>query len=175
MAWTSSQSFEEHVGVAAGGDQVGPGAEFGGVVLDELPSPCRECRGRRRGGSPARSILPECRRSVAASVDERQAGRSCRGARRAAWRTPGAIAPPRNSPASLQTLTVMAVPASTTTHALPICSYAAATFSTRSTPVCSGCSVVTLIGKFEVLADPHDAAAAVACRRPGNRGRPSPG
>jgi len=36
------------------------------------------------------------------------------------------------------TQTVMAVPASTTTHAFPICSYAAAMLSTRSTPVCSG-------------------------------------
>ena len=36
--------------------------------------------------------------------------------------TPGAIAPPRNSPLSLQQLTVTAVPASTTTHAFCICS-----------------------------------------------------
>ena len=60
---------------------------------------------------------------------------------------PGAIAPPRNSPASLQQSIVIAVPASTTTHALPICSYAAAMFRMRSTPVDSGEWVSTLIGR----------------------------
>ena len=44
-----------------------------------------------------------------------------------------------------------AVPASTTTQALPICSYAAATFRIRSMPVSSGLSVSTLIGSSRSL------------------------
>ena len=117
MAWMSSQPSKSLGASPPVAMMSGQKPSVGGVVLDELLDHAADAVvdavADRFLGGRCRSAPSAPRASTRGSL----AVRSCSAS--SCMPTPGAIAPPRNSPASLQKSTVMAVPASTTTQRLP--------------------------------------------------------